>query len=87
MKMVKNIIKASLGATVLAFSIGSAVAAEPVEKMSIMPQNVQPMPAAELDSVRGMWAEKMPNSRSQSQVDALNLPSHLGACPPGFDNL
>ena len=49
--MVKIVAKALLGATVLAFSIGLAVAVEPVEKMSIMPQNVQPMAAAELDSV------------------------------------
>ena len=42
-------------AIVLAFGIGSAVAAEPVVKTTIMPQGVQAMAAAELESVRGTW--------------------------------
>ena len=42
-------------AMVLTLGIGSTIAAEPVEKKSIMPQSVQPMAAAELDTVRGTW--------------------------------
>ena len=42
-------------AMVLALGIGSAVAAEPVEKTTIMPQGVQAMAAAELETVRGTW--------------------------------
>lgn len=67
---------------VLAFSIGSAFAAEPVEQMSIMPQNVQPMDVAELDSVRGMWGGLLPD-KSQALAKG-NTPFTDAVCPPGF---
>ena len=79
--MFKIATKALLGATVLAFSIGSAVAAEPVEKMSIMPLNVQPMAAAELDSVRGMWTGPNPGGK------VIEWSPNRGRtidCPPGL---
>ncbi len=79
--MINNTVKLSLGAMVLGFGIGSAIAAEPAGNMSIMPQHVQPMVAAELDSVRGMWADKMPGP---SQAAVKNPHFVGGDCPPGI---
>jgi len=71
-------------AMVLAFGIGSAIAAEPVEKKSIMPQNVQAMTAADLEKVRGTWGMPGP-----ANFHALGNPGHLNtlnrADPPGQD--
>jgi len=68
-------------AMVLALGIGSAIAAEPVEKKSIMPQSVQPMAAAELETVRGTWWPVNAKGPGAAIVNALH-----DCCNPGNGN-
>ena len=90
--MINYIVKMSIGAMVVAFSMGSAIAAEPVDEAtvtesvattSIMPQNVQPMAAAELDTVRGMWDGKLPGAAGNGSHGWSNYGGGEG-CPPGI---
>lgn len=79
--MDNKMLKLSLSVTILSFGIGSAIAAEsvektpaaePVEKTSIMPQHTQPMSPAELDSVRGMWGLPTPAAMTAKLAVGLN---------------
>lgn len=91
--MDNKMLKLSLSVTILSFGIGSAIAAEsvektpaaePVEKTSIMPQHTQPMSPAELDSVRGMWG--LPSVAAMAAITAVgNGPGHhnITTAPPG----
>jgi hypothetical protein len=77
-------------AMVLALGIGSAVAAEPVVKTTIMPQQVQAMTTAELETVRGTWGLgsataliKAAGHHSDGHRRRANNPGNAPTPPPG----
>lgn len=69
-------------AMVLAFGVGSAIAAEPAEKTTIMPQGVQPMAGTELDGVRGTWGLPGPVDGSAGDNASFGHGTALGAGAP-----
>jgi len=71
-------------AMVLVLGIGSAVAADPVEKKSIMPQKVHAMTAADLETVRGTWHPGGAISGKPAVGHTTQFDKFGGCkCPPG----